>query len=669
MAQHPLRPLNCLALLALAILPGCSGGGGQPQVPLEPPTHLTASWSTTFADHAHLTWTAPAQPVDGYNAEFRIDSGGYTRLNTEGLYNPAWTYGHWPIPLSTLPELTPLSFRMSSTRGSGTSGYSNEASLIAPLRAPARPVTTEVIGGYRVTWINNSLVADSLTLERGVTPNGYAPDAVWTQIPGVAFGALDYTDFAAPEGAGICYRVTYARGAASTSSTSLVFTSGLNGPVNLVATPGADSVHLTWANRSTAAASVVVARASTLGADPTFLPIATLPPTGTSFDDVQVPTGYYTYRVEARAAGAFAGAPSPAVKVAIRPAAVPGLTVVPSILPAMPSGSLGALAPQGTWFLGIPPGLSSTCRVFHPVDGTWVTQAFASATRLASPGLASDAQGRPHLVLARPVAQGSSQSVLVHAWFDGGAWQEEEITRTSLPTGFAPPAFVLPAGSQHPSVLFLTSARDLIYMSRGEDGTWQSETLDPFLPVGFVCDRFTLILDGAGAPAVLAGDYPGPQLLRRTGADAWVAEALPSGLAEYGGRGSLVATADGDLHLFLAMETTFLSRTYNLAWSRRSGGAWSSPATLVALRDASPTPSIQAKASPDGTRVIVACPTPLGNTLLAFAQGAWAQVVLGPALEPPPLLGFMSDGRLRVLQKAGYEYANGWSDYVQYTEP
>lgn len=355
------------------------------------------------------------------------------------------------------------------------------------------------------------------------------------------------------------------------------------------------------------------------------------------------------------------------MKVATLPPAVPGLTLVPSIIPGMPTGYFGALTPQGTWFLGVPPGSAKGCQVFYGADGTWASQAFGSATVLASPGLVSDPQGHPHLVFTRAVAQGSRQVALVHAWYDGRAWRDEEITQTTLYTNAAVPVFVLPQGSQHPSVLFLASTLDLTYVTWAEDGTWQTETLASILPAGFVCDRVSMTLDGAGAPVVLAEGYPRPQVLRRTGANAWIAEALPSSLADYQGAGALVATADGDLHLFLGQQQTFLSSAYNLLWSRRSGGEWSAPAVLADLSTYPDSGTIQATANPEGTRVIVACPTSLGSTLLVYAQGAWNHVALGPH-PARPLLGFMADGKLRLLRLSGLAYPNGWSDYVLYTE-
>ncbi|BDU75981.1 fibronectin type III domain-containing protein [Mesoterricola sediminis] len=668
MFQNPLRTSICAALLALATLAGCSGGGGGKGSSLTAPTNFSAKWSEAYTDEIELAWTPPSQTFDGYNVEGQFGSGSFVKLNLNSLLPSTWTGASYTTGTLGLPELTALNFRMNCQRGTDVSAYSNVASVTTPLRAPTYPYVEQVGGGYKVTWYNNSAIADTLTLERGIASSSATAGTVWTPIPSVMFGATTYTDLDVPEGVYLSYRVTYAKGQASASSVGNSVQTSLSAPIDLVATPGFESVHLSWTNRSARAASVVVLRSSGLDAYPYFSVVATLAPTATTYDDLQLATGYYTYRVEARIAGATSGAPSPVAKVATLPETAPGLAVTPSLL-QLPVALSGALAPDGTWILGTSGSSSMPCQINYLVGGTWAAQTFPNANASADPWVLSDASSHPHGVYTRIVMQGTNDMAFVHAWFDGSAWQSEEITRAVLPS-YAPTPLTRLDANGHPVVLFMAANGGLSYAFKADNGTWTTETLASALPANANISYMALTLDASGAPAVLVSCYNGTWVLRRTGAGAWASEALPTDGNSYGASSSLAisATSDGDLHVLLVRPHYPYNGGDDLVWSHRIAGTWTLPTVLASVT--TNMMALPVQVSPAGDRLVLSCPTSQGSLLVTYASGAWNRVILGPRPNLPPFLGFTSQGKVRVLQSTGYPYSASSApmDYVLYSE-
>jgi len=655
--------LHALVITILALIAGCGGGGGGSSQPFSGPTGLQANWDAASPSYVMLSWTAPPQAIDGYVLEERLGNASFTRVNTDGLISPQYTGGLLWVDSSAVAELTPISFRLYAVSGQAMSTYSNTATVTSQIRSPGYINVVGADAGFKVSWTNASLVADTLVLERGIAADYSGTGTTWTRIPSVSFGVTEYLDADVPESAYVSYRVTYSKGGAAASNVSSIQSTALKPPANLVVTAGVEKTHLTWTNRSATATAVVVTRANSVGTYPSFTDVAVLGPGATSYDDLQLPTGYYTYRIEARKAGSYGGAQSSAVKVATLPVTSSSLELTPSLL-SMPAASMAALPFGGSWILGSFPGYGGGS-VSMPSGGAWITQTFPNAHLVCQPGLMVDGSGHPHLVYSRYVTQGASEQALVHAWHDGTTWQAEEIAR-SVVNGAG---IARLDASGNPIVLWQTSysTPSSIRIALKASGTWLVES--PALALDSISySTLSMTLDVSGAPVVLVGGYYGSAVARRTGPSAWATENLPSepGYSSSSGM-EIVTTSDGDLHVLNYRQHYPYDSTYEVAWSRRTSGGWSQPSQIFA-QAASYNAGITS-VSPSGDRIVVAYPSATGSMLLVYAQGAWSTVVLGPNLSFRPFVAFDAQGRIHLLQSTSYYSSeSGNIDYFQYDE-
>lgn len=299
---------------ALALILGCAGGRvTSSPVPTEGPTQLAAT--ATFGEIA-FTWTPPVAAFDGYEFEGRSQDGSFVKLNT-GLLPNTWTTARLELDPND-PECAEQAFRLRVVRGGIPSLYSNEVSCRNGIRPPSVHSPYPAAGGIQIRWENYSLVADSLLLERGETLDGGTTYA-WTALAGVPATATSWIDTGPfVEGAAYGYRVTYGKGedkAQAVSSYPLTLT--MLPPADLSSTSLEGGVRLSWKNQSQIAEEIVVLRAE--WADPpSFQEIAYLPSTATTYEDLALPAGQYTYRVEARKAGI-----SPAASAWVQTTALP----------------------------------------------------------------------------------------------------------------------------------------------------------------------------------------------------------------------------------------------------------------------------------------------------------------------------------------------------------
>ncbi|BDU75980.1 fibronectin type III domain-containing protein [Mesoterricola sediminis] len=647
MISKILHPLGLVSMLVLAALAGCGKG----QEALDPPTNFAAHWSPDYEDMMITSWTAPTCELDGYNMEYQVDAGPFVRLNTEYIH-AAWTSSSFPMNLNNLPELVPLRFRMNTFRTPRVSAYSNVVTLMTRLRAPKNVGAYFYADHVQVSWTNPSLVADTLTLERGVASPSTPSDKVWTRLPSVRFGDLQYTDLEAPEGMSVSYRVTYAKGEASMSGYSNSQVTSISAPTQLVATPGPASVHLTWTNQTTGATSLVVLRQSGKDGGGSLTELATLPPTATSYDDLDLAAGTYFYQIQARHPEPTMTVSSPTVLGAALPAATPGFSLE-GLSVQWPSVNLGALRRDGTWVIGFLQGGSSSSQVYLPSGGTWTSQGFPNATKFAQPGILLDASDQPHVLYLRPAIQGSSSQMLRHAWFDGSVWQDEALATGDYDRFWSLPILASLDRSGNPVVVAPLSSGVLSCTLKGEDGSWMTESLaavQPPLAGGAI--RYALSLDAAGVPVVAIANATTWNVARRTGPQTWQAEAVPldratdTSLSRLG----LAVTADGDLHLLVGRAHLPVTSpaSNELVWVRRASGTWGAP-TVLMTASGTLMPGGEYRVSPAGDRIACAAFDGTGTHLLVYSQGAWITPNLGLAYGVGPMLGFTPEGKLRFV--------------------
>lgn len=657
--------VTCL-LTAVAFL-GCGGGGGGGES-VAAPSGLQAQWSETEAGALRLSWNPSPGDVQNYRIEYRLGTGEFTLVSPGGTLPASTTSTNIYFDTAVLPEVTPLDFRVCALKNGSKSPFSGLASLTTRLRSPGRPTVDRWVGGLRVTWTNPSTAADTIILDRGVASNYTMADISWTRVTTLQAGALQYIDLDAPENAYVSYRVANAKGEATTvSPTSYYVQTSLQGPLGLTATGGTERVRLAWTNRSPSAASVVVTRYAGFNSNAYFTDIAVLPPTATTYEDTGVPTGYYTYRVEARKAGATSGSPSEEVEVATVPVSSSGLVLQPSI-ESMPNSALGGLDRNGQWVLPSSYGATNS-GILTGSGESWAWHNLGGPFQIYLPGVMWDAAVRPHMVIGQTLMSGSPLMVIRHVWHDGLNWQSEEITRTELGFGFGSTQYAKLDASGNPVFLF-QSAEDSttgVRLAMKMAGGWQVEAVAP----GWTQapQHLSLTLDGSGTPVVLAGFDTTLQLLRRAGAGAWVEEAVPQDLnGGYFGGMDLLATSDGDLHILACRWIPGGGGKGQILGARRTSGGWT-PVTVIHAHASYSGEYALCHVSPAGDQIAVGYTSSAGTWLLSYRQGAWSSALLGREAHFLPFVGFTPEGKLRVMQNTAWFRDVGFAQYIVFREP
>ncbi|NTV74948.1 MAG: hypothetical protein HGA66_12165 [Holophaga sp.] len=650
---------------------GGSGGSGGGTPALNGPTNLQVTGDLGISSYLEFSWTAPANKIDGYEFEGALGSGTFTKVGTD-LLPAAWTYASASFNLDVVPEDSELRFRMRAVLGTAVSPYSNVVASPTGLRKPVFTSTVNGADGIDLKWTNNSSVADTLTLERG-TSTTWGGTYDWSVISGVSFGTTAYLDNQAPESTYLAYRVTYSKGAKAVQAISSTLSTSLKAPTSLVATPMVEGVSLNWVNRSSGATEVVVMRANGITSYLNYQEVAHLAPTATSYQDLMLATGFYTYRVEARKASSSV-APSLSVQVATLP--TPGsLSLLAPAIKSMPASVMGALDSSGAWTFAQYKDYT-TFEIATPSGTGWLSNPLANASLLVEPKLQLDSHDRPHTVYLRKVLQGSEEVAITHAWFDGAAWKTEEVARRIL-SGSSPSGGITFTLDQADGLHLAWhkgsySASGLEYACKDPDGAWKIESLDLVAPAPTSLGSFRLTTDASGVPYVLLGTWQEIFLLQRQGPNQWQWEKVPTGTASTSSYDTMdfMVSYGGDLHVFFTRtHEPFDSVNYSdLCDIRKAGGAWT-PIQVVTTTGFTGSTSVSYFArSLKSDRIAIRFMGTSGQQLLTLNQGTWSTFTLGPSDSNRPYLGFDKNDRFYLLQQIGYSSGTSLSTYVLYSE-
>jgi len=657
--------LLTFCLLALLAVTGCGGGGGKDEPALSPPSNLTVARDQDPWLILDFAWSRSKDGIDYY--ELEMDPGTGTFARAGGPIPGAYAISS--LGPGTIVEGTDVRFRIRAVRGATPSAYSNTVPYHCGLNLPQVTGVTSGLTGITVTWVKDSYIADTLLLERGVTKD-YGATFLWTPLPGPAFGLTSYLDTQAPENAEVAYRVTYSKGADQGSATSHYIHANLKSPLGLQAAGLAEGVRLSWQNTSPGALEVVVLRAAGLDSSPSFTEVAHLPATATAYSDLQLATGYYTYKVEARQ-GAGITAPSAPVQVVTLPLTTSPVVVTPAIV-NLDEAAMAARDAQGGWFMAR--HLNESWSIQAPAGSAIPTFILPSAEALVGPSLVLDAQGHPHTVFRRTVVQASNEQALVHAWFDGAAWRTEEVARRTLTDPVLSPGvqFALDGtGTPHLIWAMSRSSSALEYAFKAPDGSWQVETLDVLRPALGNLYVMRLALDSNGTPAVYLYDGSKMFLLERQGPGQWRGETIPVGtlLGGYFGYSDLVRSRDGDLHLIFARQHQPIGSSFDLELCeiRKSGGAWTPVTTLVYLPSTSTLELGCIATSTLSDRIALSYSSSSGQRLLLYHQGTWSSSLLGPGCYTPVFMGFDAADQFSLLRPVNKSYPSLLYTYILYT--
>lgn len=652
-------------VLLVALATACGGGGGgnnaAPAPAMDAPTSLAATLYQAPGQFK-LTWTRPSTAFDGYEFEGHQGTEAFAKLHT-GLIPNTWLEAFYDAG-SSVPELTSFTFRLRVMRGTTPSAYSNESAARVGLFTPAIGYPYSSAGGISIAWSNNSLVADTLLLERGTT---LGSTTTWSSIPSVHFGSTTWFDQNATEGAACSYRVTYSKGQDSAQATSYSVSMPMVAPAQLTATPLVEGVRLTWQNPSQVATEVAIMRASGLDAYSSPQQVALVSTGTTSYTDNQLATGYYTYRLENRKTG-LTPAQSAMVQVATL-SPQNGASVTPTIL-TLPQAGVLRRSSLGAWFLS-GPYRNGTVTVRVPSGSSWIDYTPPNAQLWADPYFLLDSQDRPHLVYSRSVVQGTQEVALMHAWQDATGWQNEEIARRTLysSSALASCTFALDAQDRL-HLLWLKNPgglQDLEYAVKGADGAWIVEGLTG-MTSAYSLGNYKLVLDPTGQPHVLVGAWQNLFHQVRSGG-VWTMESIPANNASVGYYDFLGGVASGP-----AAITVFVNRahqpydgSYDLMMFRKEAGAWLPEETVLTTTGYSSFSGTLAS-NKTGTRFGLYYPTAGGSMLRVWTSGTWTTSLVGPSSYGTPLLGFDPLDKIFLLVPAGYGSSNSSYPYVLYQE-
>jgi len=649
------------AFLALSVClcwVGCGGGGSKAPVPA--PSNLTATYDPP-TDAAYLAWTAAPGAVDGYNLEASLDNRAFQKVNTT-LIPSSYTSGGVSFA-GSIPEQTTVYFRLDAQKGGDVSTYTNVATCRTPLWSPGAlsvgPVAAT--GAISVGYPSTLSRAPSLRLERAECDAAGSLLGAWMARDIPRDPMSTYLDTALVEGARYVYRAASLDGTETSEfgPSSAPVLAPVQPPGDLRAASLSGGFSLTWTNRTRNLVPITVHRGGTPG---TFTRIAVLAPDATSFLDPGLSPGYYTYYLTIPAD--YQDCSSAVISV-VNPGSGNTLALVPYAVASPTYFNAAALAAGGAWGLGVtaPLGVqahggSAPWTSWAPGDSVWATSGF----------LRMDTGGRPHAVYGRREAGGAEGTyILGHAWFDGAAWQKEDLARGGkVPlTGYTGYSFALDGGGQVQALMDTGTVQEptggttqtLKYVHRS-GGAWATEALfDP----GAGNLRFThalLSLDAAGSPHVLLA-LEGNKLsvLDRNAEGSWTGSTVSTAVNPYTGSTETVA------FLTLADATPLV---FYCSWGgdfnldvlkvvQRTGGEWQAPLTLqtgARINNANP---LATAVSPDLTRIAVVSSSAQGVVVHVRTAAGWGStLVAAPSLHTPPApawVAFDSANRIHVLVK------------------
>lgn len=607
----------------LALLSACGGSGSAaPPVQAGPgPVQLSASYDPILLQ-VTLTWVPPAGTFDGFNLEGRIGTGLFSQINTT-LIPSNVTRG--TLTFSTPPpELQPLDFRMFVVRNGLEGAASNVAAIQLPLDAPTALSAGFVPadGGVLVTWGTPSQLADHYVLERALCDPSGNPTGPWTSLLLGNPMASQYVDTDVSEVQGYLYRVTAWRGdlaSAVAGPTSRVAIPPL-APTAFAAQALPAAVNLTWINHSQTATQIQITRSPAPPGGSGIL--ATLPASATSYQDTQVPMGFYTYGINVSDGQNTTTGPT-VLGVPANAAGSPLLSISP-LAGASAQVNTGALSPSGLWALGT----TTPFTVFPAAWGTWTTWAPTNVL-FANPGsfLALDGQSLPHALYLTSTATSID---LTHAWSDGLAWHTE-IALAMAASGSTPPAFCLDKAGI-PQVLMDTGTGGVIpglTYAHKVSGAW---VLEPLAAAG-TSDTYNgnprLFLDAADTPHVLVPTWTNTREYSRNADGTWAYQPLPDTRPWGGGyafEDAVWADANTAWSFYQVMDPN--NPLHDVVYAvQKVNGTWQTPVLLASFAH-NGFPQGSVALSPDGTRAVVVFATTTDLRLYTQTPQGWIETLL-----------------------------------------
>jgi len=513
------------------------------------------------------------------------------------------------------PELSDLEFRMTGVASDGTHS-SNVVSLHRGVRPPLLGCDIDFLcrhgaGGFRLFWRNESRVADRYVLTRRIlTLDGAISDEVTLPISDGATERIDPDDAAWVDGATYSYALTAYKGETPSE------TSHVNSEPAPLITPlvsgesTGQGVVLTIENRSRYAPMVEVFRKTESEEHGTLIAQTSMPGTWNLLHmlDPGLAPGAYQYEVRV----VYVSTPSFAIQsnfalpwVVVSPAG-PGTVEASQI--TLAGGFFAARGPAGDFSVvadSLPSEQLGRVIIPNGRDGS-------NALVLPWPSTVShavlDTQGQPHAVYVEvpPGPWDGSPIPIVHTWYDGQSWRNEEIAKEAVQParlGFD----MGPDGTLHVAWIGDQMGVGMVVgVATHGNAAWQLDTgiTDLSVANSWKWDRLLLAGDETGAPHLILqiGDWQ-PKHFSRDQA-GWHFDDVPQPsdlqfpIALLAGRGRVT---------YLTNSLNTITRIHTLMLLERDASGWSSPLALASNGADFSYPVLAAR-SADGQRIALATP-------------------------------------------------------------
>jgi fibronectin type 3 domain-containing protein len=269
------------------------------------PSNLSAA--VLSGSQVGLSWTDHSGNETKFEIERRVLGGTFAKIGETAADETAYTD-------TGLAANSSYTYRVRALNASGTSGYSNDASVTTLPPAPQAPsnltAAAQDAGKVHLAWTDNSLDESGFVLERKDGSSGFA------LVAALAENSRSYTDTGRLPGHTYTYQVrsVNAGGESDNSNSASVTLSSLPGePTALTASPVSSSaIRLDWTVGSNSTSTRIERRT-----DGSFVLVGTVAQGVNAFVDQGVQAGVtYTYRVLS-ASPSGESAPSNMVQVSI----------------------------------------------------------------------------------------------------------------------------------------------------------------------------------------------------------------------------------------------------------------------------------------------------------------------------------------------------------------
>jgi len=208
--------LVCLALATGACGGGNGGGGGQG--PGDAPAAPSALQATpTSSTSVALAWTAPADPITGYELERAVGAGAFAALANPAA--PAAGYSDGGLATGTAYR-----YRVRAVGAGGASAWTSEVTATPPASGPSAPVPPGGVQAWavgataiHVDWIDQSDDETGFEVERAVSASG-----PFGLVGTAAANAQGWDDAGLEAGKAYHYRVRAVNAAGPSSFSSVV---------------------------------------------------------------------------------------------------------------------------------------------------------------------------------------------------------------------------------------------------------------------------------------------------------------------------------------------------------------------------------------------------------------------------------------------------------------